>query len=99
MLPRLGLGYLGPKLQQQFRNVDFDWAHFGARSAEARCEREPGVLHDAVKLRRDDLSDWTGINPGIVVTADLAVNRAMVQARAATDAEQRTALVGLGEQV
>ena len=54
---------------------------------------------DAVKLRRDNRADRAGVNPGIIVPADLAIHRAMIQARAAADAIERLALFRIGQQL
>ena len=54
---------------------------------------------DAVKLRRDDRADRSRINPRIIVPADLAVHRAMIQTSAAADAIKRLALLGIAQQL
>src|ERR1700722_20879839 len=78
--------YRFAQLQQQFRNLNLHRAHFGARATQAGCERQPGILIDSVKLWRNDGADGPGINPRIIVAANLAVNGAMIQARTATNA-------------
>src|ERR1700733_16335694 len=61
------------QLEQQLRNFNFDRANFGASAAQAGCEGQPGIARDAVKLRRDDGANRSGVNPRIVVAADLAI--------------------------
>ena len=56
-------------------------------------------LGDAVKLRRDDCADRARVNPRIIVAADLAIHRAMIQARAATDAIERLAFFRISQQL
>ena len=95
----LRLGHFLAQLEQQLRNLDLDRTHLGARAAQARRERQPGILLHAVKLRRDDRADRSRINPRIIVPADLAIHRAMIQARAAANAVQRLPLLRIGQQL
>ena len=56
------------------------------------------VIH-AQKLRRDDGADRPGIDPRKTVAADLAIHRAVIQARAAADAVERLALLAIRQQL
>jgi hypothetical protein len=47
-------------------------------------------------LRSDDGADGAGINPRIIVSADFAIHRAVIQARAAANAIERLALLRIG---
>ena len=65
----------------------------GQTSAQApqrlEAKGSQGSCVDALELRRDDGADGSGVDPGIVVAADLAIDRAVVQAGAAADAVER----------
>ena len=75
----------------------------GQTSAQApqrlEAKGSQGSLSDAVELRRDDGADRARIHPGIAVPADLAVDRAVIQASAAANAVQRLPLLGMLEQL
>ena len=71
-------------------------ANVGATAAEAAGVGEMGEFF-AAQVRRDDAADRALVGRAVTVTADGFVNRAGVQARAATDAVERVALLGVGE--
>ena len=95
----LGLRDFLAQLEQHLRNIDLDRTDLGACAAQAGCERQPGIAGDAVKLRRDDGADRARVNPRIIVAADLAIHRAVIEASAAANAVQRLALLGIGQQL
>src|SRR5579862_6489432 len=78
ILPPLDLGDFLAQFEQNLRNLYFDRADLGASSAQAGCERKPGIARDAVKLRRDDGPNGSRVNPRIIVPADFAVHRAVI---------------------
>ena len=55
------------------------------------------VLQSA-QVRRDDRADRALVSCAVGVAADVLENRADIEARAATDAVERVALFGVGEQ-
>src|SRR5580700_6685429 len=74
ILAPLDLGDFLAQFEQNLRNLYFDRTDFGASTAQAGCERQPGIASDAVKLRRDDGPDGPRVNPRIIVSADFAVH-------------------------
>src|SRR5665213_2988123 len=52
----------------------------------------------AAQMWRDDRTDRPAVSRAVSVAADIAKNRADIQARAAADAMERVALLGVGEQ-
>ena len=94
---RFRLDHILAKLEQDTRDVDLNRTHLGACSTQARRKRQPRILLDSVKLRCQDRSDRARVHPGIIVPANLAIHRTMIQACPATDAIQRLALAFVGQ--
>src|ERR1035437_6090756 len=78
------------QMQQDSRDVDLDGTDVLARAAQRRRERQVS-RGTTEKIGADDRSDRTRIDRAIRVAADAPVDRAYVQARAASDAIQRLA--------
>src|ERR1039458_182605 len=55
-------------------------------------------LLQAAQMRRDDRADGAAVSRAVSLAADVAENRADVQARAAADAMECVALLGVGEE-
>src|ERR1035438_3464065 len=52
----------------------------------------------AAQMRRDDRADGAAVSSSVSLAADIAENRADIQARTAADAMKRVALLGVGEE-
>ncbi len=63
-------------------------ANIRAAAAERRCIAQVLVIPHVLEIRRDDRANRTGIHCPIGVTPDILVDRAGIQAGAATDARQ-----------
>src|SRR5690349_8199289 len=83
---------VAPQVDQVTRDVDFHRTRFVARAAQAGRLRQILEITEPLKQRRDQRADRPGIDAAVRVSADLAVNRARVEARAAADAAQRLAI-------
>ena len=55
--------------------------------------RQPGVLVEALHLRRQNRSDRPGIDPRVIVPADLSIDGTDIQTGPATNAVESLALV------
>ena len=78
--------------------IDFHRARARAGAAERRRVREVLPILQAAQVRRDDGADRPLIRRAVGVAADVLENRADVQTRAAADAMERVALLGIGEE-
>src|SRR6266540_2517668 len=81
------------------REIDFHGARLAARAAERTRKRKMFPILQATQMRRDDRADGAGISRAVGVAAHVAENWADIQARAATDAMQRIALLGVRQQL
>ena len=79
------------QVQQNFRNRNLDRTNLRARAAQRRRERQVTGDFCAKQLRRQDRADGSGIRAAVRVPADVVVDRADIEARAAADAQQRLA--------
>src|SRR2546423_15468785 len=79
---------VAPHPDQMLGDVDFDGAGFIARATEARCLRQVLVFSEAFEEWRDQGADRAGVNTAVRVPADLAEDRAGIEARAAANAAQ-----------
>src|SRR5205823_13618417 len=87
--PRLRAYRAAAEVQQHRRDVDLHRAHLVAGAAEARRERERGRVLDPDELRREDRSDRSRVDRAVRVAAGARVDRAHVEAGAATNTMQR----------
>ena len=85
-------------LQQMMVQINFHRARLGAGAAKRTGVGKMFPILQAAQMRRDDRADRAAVSRAVGVAADVAENRADVQARAAADAVQRVALLGVGEQ-
>src|SRR5262245_19434806 len=88
---------VAPEVDQVTGDVDLHRARFVTRSAKAACLRKVLEIPKPLEKRRDQRADGAGIDAAVRVPADLAIDRAGVQARAAADAAKRLAIFLAGE--
>src|SRR5450432_1581764 len=85
-------------LQEVMMQINFHRTSFGARAAERTRVGKMFPILQATQMRRDDRANRAAVNRAVSVAADVAENRADVQTRAAADAGERVALLGVGEE-
>ena len=78
--------------------INFHRARLGAGTAERTRVGKMFPILQAAQMRRDDRADGAAVGCAVSVAADVAENRTDVQARAASNAMERVALFGVGEQ-
>ena len=79
--------------------IDLDGAGLGAGAAKRGSIREMLPVLQPAQMRRDHRADRTLISRSVGVAADVAVDGADIQARAAADTMKGIALLGVREQV
>ena len=94
------IAQLRTRVQQKLRNVDLDWTRFQTRATERTRTRQIWIVREtffargtAIEFRREHCADRTRVNRAIGVTADFAIDRARVEARAAANAAEQFALL------
>ena len=90
---------LAAQVQEEVGNIDFHGTNFPAGSAQGGSEGQFPSLTDAHEFRRDQRADGAAINPPVSVPANLAIDRAGVQARPAANAVQHLAHLGVGQRL
>ena len=88
------------QMNEDFRNIDLDRADLIAGAAQRRCiGQRISVAEVAIfrlmQLRSKNRADRPGVDRGIGVAAGLAIDRAGIQARGATNALQRLLRFGV----
>src|ERR1700677_2369909 len=74
-------------------NINLDWASFVTSSTKARRLRKIFEISQSLKKWRDQRTDWPRINAAVGMTADLAIDGAGIQTRAAANASQGLAIL------
>src|ERR1035437_5446285 len=85
-------------VEQVVMQIDPHRTNVRAGAAKRAGVGQVRPLLRGTQMRRDDGNDGPLIGGAIRVAADILVNRAGVETRAATDAMQGIALLGIGEQ-
>src|SRR2546426_3845215 len=76
-------------MQQQFWNIYLHRAHFPARATQTRRIGQLCRLTQSDQLRSNDCSDWARVDRPVSVSTNLLINRAGIEACAATNTSQR----------
>src|SRR5262249_23406524 len=99
LLARFTLLDLAAQVEEDLRDIDLDRAALASGDAQAGGEGQRRRVRYSHELRGNNGPDRSGVDPGKAVSADLAINRAGIQARAAADAEERLTLAAVGQQL